>query len=71
MQILDSGNQDELWVIQRQIYKRGAKCSWKTISPPLEYRAALSQMSEFPAETTRLMTGISEYLPVNSIQREV
>lgn len=71
MQIQDSGNQDELWVIQRKINKRGAKCSWKTISPPLDYQIAVRELSRYPAETARLMTGIVEYFPINSIQREI
>lgn len=68
-QALDS--QEEFWVIQRQVYRRGSKSSWKTISPPLSYDEALSQMRKLPADTSRLMTGIAEYFSINCIQREV
>ncbi|MGN8004034.1 hypothetical protein ACTJKQ_12650 [Acidovorax sp. 22279] len=62
---------EEKWVIQRRVYRRGEKCSWRTISPPINYGEAVSELFKFPAETTRLMTGIEEYFPINSIQREI
>lgn len=62
---------DELWVIQRRVFQRANKCSWKTISPPLDYQRAVRELSRYPAETTRLMTGIAEYFPINSVQREI
>lgn len=70
--ILNSGlDSDEKWVIQRRIYRRGEKCSWKTISSPTNYSEAVRELLKLPAETARLMTGIEEYIPINSIQREV
>ncbi|WP_462386647.1 hypothetical protein [Acidovorax sp. Q11] len=62
---------EEKWVIQRRVYRRGDKCSWKTISPPTSYGEALKELFKLPAETARLMAGIEEYFPINSIQREV
>lgn len=71
MQAQALDNQAEFWVIQRRVFKRGNKSSWKTISLPLDYKEALIQMRKFPAETARLMTGITEYFPLHSIQREI
>lgn len=62
---------EEKWVIQRRVYRRGEKCSWRTVSAPINYREAVSELLKFPAETTRLMSGIEEYFPINSIQREI
>ena len=69
--ILNSDLDGEKWVVQRQVYRRGSKCSWKTISLPIDYRDALNELLKFPPETTRLMTGVEEYFYINSIQREI
>mgnify|MGYP000013330844 FL=1 len=52
---LPSENSD-IFVIQKRIYRRGRKCTWKTISEPITYRQALEQLLKMPPETTRLLT---------------
>lgn len=61
---------DELWVVQRRIYRRGEKSTWKTITQPIPYRAAFEELLGYPSETMRLMNGIQEYCHIGAMQRE-
>lgn len=64
-------NPDELWVVQRRVYRRGDKSTWKTITLPIPYREAFEELHDYPSETTRLMTGIKEYCHLSAMQREI
>jgi hypothetical protein len=64
-------NQDELWVVQRRVYRRGNKSTWKTITKAIPYREAFEELHDYPSETTRLMSGIQEYCHTGAMQREI
>lgn len=66
-----SSDFDELWVVQRCVYRRGGKSTWKTITNPISFREAFNESHEYPSETTRLMTGIQEYFHFGALQREI
>lgn len=62
---------DELWVVQRRVYSRDDKSTWKTITNPMPYGQAFDKLHEYPSETTRLMAGIKEYSHLGAMQREI
>lgn len=64
-------NGEDLWVVQRCVYRRGKKSTWKTITNPISYKAALDEADRYSRESTRLMTGIQEYFFVGAMQREI
>jgi len=68
--ILTSDPNYDRWVLQRRVYRRSNKCSWKTISAPMEFGSAMQILSPLPLETYRLMSGIEDFFAINSIQRE-
>ena len=68
--ILDSNPDSEKWVVQRRVYQRGNKCSWKTVSQPADFSSAMLILNPLPIDTSRLFSGIKEFLIVDSIQRE-
>lgn len=71
VEAISTVNQDELWVVQRRVYRRGEISTWKTITNPISFKAALNEAHGYPSETTRLMTGIKEYCYLGAMQREI
>jgi len=68
--ILDSSAETETWIIQRRVYRRGNKCSWKTIAGPVDFKSAMQILNPLPIETSRLLSGVKEFFIIGSIQRE-
>lgn len=67
-------DRSDCWAIQRVVWSRGPRVTWRTVSPrPMPYHAALRALMTFPCTSRelRLITGVPALMRFGAIERAV